>query len=69
MGYVKILKNDDKESYKEFCKNNGRIFHLPEWKSIIETYKHKPYYLLYEENNKIIGVFQFHLIINKTGSQ
>lgn len=63
---VKLSKEKEK-AWDEYIKNHKQssFYHQIGWKNIVEkTYKHKPVYLIAEENNKIKGVLPLFLMQN-----
>lgn len=56
---IREYTKEDEKSWNEFVHKNshGNIYHLAQWKEIIEkTYSHKAYYFICEENEKIRGI-------------
>jgi FemAB-related protein (PEP-CTERM system-associated) len=72
MTSIKIAKQTDCKMWDNFLSSQKHAwpYHLYGWgNAIFQTYKHKPYYLIAEDNNKITGVlplihFKFPCLVN-----
>ncbi|HEY9204667.1 MAG TPA: hypothetical protein VIO58_02005, partial [Candidatus Methanoperedens sp.] len=62
------LKKEDEKAWDEYVFNhsNSTFYHQLGWKNVVEkSYRHKPYYLIAKENNKIKGVLPLFLMESK----
>lgn len=64
MNNIELLGENNQSLYQEFALKYGTIFHSLEWKKVIESYGHEQLYLIFKENNSILGIFPLHFIHN-----